>query len=134
MKKMLSQEDIIDLLGEQENMMDYAPQEFKNDKEFAKRALSINGMALKYFDKEITSDISLVEVAIENNFMSYSFIDDALKDNKYLALDVIRISKGNQKIYNMLSKNLKNDLLVVSATLNQNPSLELEDDIKKNFI
>jgi hypothetical protein len=131
---MLSQDDILDLLGEQENMMDYAPQEFKRDKDFAKRALSVNGRTLRYFDKEITSDLELVEIAINKDFSSYGFIDETLKDNKYLALETIRISRGNQKIFNMLSKNLKNDLLVVSATLNQNPDLELDDEMKKNFI
>jgi hypothetical protein len=104
-----------------------------SDEEFAKWALSIDGLLLEYFSSEIRGNLALVTIAVENNSNSSIYIEDEILTQKNNILKLLEVDKD------LLSKRkitpeLFTDKKFAEDCLAQNGNIVLLDLFPKEYL
>lgn len=72
------------------NAFDYADLDtFKNDPEFAMRAVKFNGLQLQYFSDEIKDNTEIVMEAVKNSHKAYRYASEKLRGSVPIFLESI---------------------------------------------
>lgn len=89
---LLDDEDIMYQLCYQHNSFcfRYVSDRLKNDKSFAARIISKDGLALKYVGDKLKSDKSLVFLAVFNNSLSLEYASEELKFDRDILICACR--------------------------------------------
>lgn len=91
--------------------------EFRKDKELARRILPFQGLAIDFFDEEVKKDEELVEIAVTNDGLAIRDVNEYFGNNKRIAL--IAVSQ-NPDAFDHLDEKLKKDKDIIIAVLFHN--------------
>ena len=82
-------QDTINNLTQNGNALQYASDEFKNDKELVLAAVTQNGWSLEYLCEELRNDKEVVLAAVKNCGMALNHASEELRNDKEVVLAAI---------------------------------------------
>lgn len=104
-----------------------------NDKEFAKWALSIDGLLLEYFSDEIKANFDFISIAIENNPNASKYLDQKLLQSKETIAKLLDINKD---LFSQVKINpeFMQDRDFIEECLSKNGNIILVDAFPKDLL
>lgn len=90
--------------------------ELLSDLEFARSAVEMKGLNLKYLDKSVRNDEEVVSLAVKNDHKAFEYASERIKTNKEV---IIKLIKSNVEVYMILEDYLKKDNLIMDTYLEQ---------------
>jgi len=120
--------------------LDYIPLEYKNDKEFIKFYINMNGSNIRFASVKLIDDEEIVNLAINNDYgFVLQYLNDTYKDNKEF---VKKVLNKYPKCFNYISKRLQNDKEIIMLCIkklnelneydNYNNILKLTNYVNRN--
>ena len=93
--------------------LNYIPIKYKQNKEFMKFFISINGSNIKFVSDDLKTDNELINLAINNKYggtQVLEYLSESSKDNE----DIVNIAiNNNPKCFKYISDRLKNDKQII---------------------
>ena len=106
--------------------LEFIPNKFKENKEFFKYFINIEGTVIYYSSQSLKNDIELAELAIINNPDAFQFISEELRNTKYIiikCINIISIQNKNNKLLPFIScDKIKNDKDIILSLIKINGS------------
>ena len=99
------------------NLLKYASETLKNDKEVALAAVKKDGYAIIYLPEELKKDKEIVLEAIKSNGKTFKYASEELRNDRKFVLKAVK-EDGEALMY--ASEALKNDKKIVLAAVNEN--------------
>ena len=118
-KKLLSDPKSLTLLATQiPSVLEFAPEELLDDKNFALSLINQDGYVYRYFSEYIRADPEVFACALKAGALVLEYAPESFKNNKELVIDIVR---NNASELEYASDQLRSDAEVIAAASTNDP-------------
>ena len=130
-KELKMDNEILDYVFAKEGsayLWEFVPDEYKSNKEFIKRMLTINPALLLYLQMNLMKDKGILISLITNNPSYFEKLPDEIKNNPYIIAAII---KANPEVYRYLPYSMKTNPMIIKKIIeySQGYNWEFIDEI-----